>query len=226
MLLCYAVPSHPWLLLALDENAIALRPGHSPRHVSVKCITVKQQVRLGGCMLSGEQWQHTDSGGALIYDHQCPGFELCLVLHKSGNDHGRQVAGEDILGSYLNHAWPHSAGDGQQCTKIEIVGKDDVAPCSCPRHNHVIRRLCIPDGRPVSRVPSPRLEHSNPIRREIHIDEQLHALLIGSSTSQRAMRHRPAQREYRRAPGTDRPAGYPRMNVLPPASQRWYLPFS
>jgi len=42
------------------------------------------------------------------------------------------------LGAYLDHAWPFSAGDGQEGTEVKIMGKDDVNVVPRPIHDDVI----------------------------------------------------------------------------------------
>jgi len=128
-------------------------------------------------------WQNTHSGTRFIYRHQRPVLKGGFVGAKSRNDQGLQVGRGDILGSNLKDARSFGTGGSENRTEVEVVCEDDMLCCLRPRHDLWVGGPGIAHARPVHGIGPVALKNRDPLRGQVHVNDQLHGTESGTSIS-------------------------------------------
>jgi len=68
-------------------------------------------------------------------------------------------------------------------TKAKIVSQDYVTGRIGPRHDHRVGGAWVADRRPVDGFPTVALKNRDPVRGEVHIDDEFHETSRGTSIS-------------------------------------------
>ena len=71
----------------------------------------------------------------------------------------------------------------KECSKIEIERNDGKFILSCPLEDYLVIIVTRSDVHPMHRLMARRVKDFDPHRRQVHIEEQLHALYSGNSIS-------------------------------------------
>ena len=99
------------------------------------------------------------------------------------NDDSYEVIWRHILGADLNDAWSFCVRQGEQRAEIEIVRKHDVSIFPSPVHDGAVERSGVANFGSVDGLCAISVKRFTPRRRKIHVDQQFHGRLIGTSIS-------------------------------------------
>ena len=87
----------------------------------------------------------------------------------------------EIAGTKLHHARFGAVRGRQNRAEIQVMRQDDVIPRGSLSHDIRIEGVAFADRSPVRSLDSRRPEEIHPGGRQIHIDQQLHALVSSNS---------------------------------------------
>lgn len=105
------------------------------------------------------------------------------MFAEGSNHYGLEVSRRYVLRANLEDARSLGAGGREDRTKVKVVREYDVQPCFRPRHDLCVGRTWTTYARPVHCLPTMALENSDPLRGQIHVDDQSHDTRSGTSTS-------------------------------------------
>lgn len=88
-----------------------------------------------------------------------------------------------ILGSDLNHAWSAGMSHGKNASEIKVVRKDNKLMLEGITHDGLVERLMITEVGPVLCLNPVVRKKRYPLRREVHVDQELHFGEMGTSNS-------------------------------------------
>jgi len=133
--------------------------------------------------------QNSHSRFRFVDHNKCASSQVSRVPRQGRHDSRCQMIGQYILPANLQHARSRRMCQRKHCPKIEIVREHDMTLASSPLHNGAIRCFWVADCAPMGRNPTVICQGADPIRRQIHINQNLqtHAPISGSSRS--SIRH-------------------------------------
>ncbi len=80
----------------------------------------------------------------------------------------------NLLDAELNDAGGWKGMDHQCSPEVQIAGKNHRLMLTGPRHDRIIGGILRADLAPMDCIDARQLQRRNPVRREIHVDDQLH----------------------------------------------------
>jgi hypothetical protein len=111
----------------------------------------------------------------VVHRNQCTTEDVLFRRMQRFNQDGPGRVGHRILMPELNHAWEAQIAMGEKHPKIEIVRQNDATVVRCIFQDHRILCRGIAKSGPVLRIMSILRQKCDPLRTQIHIDQNLHA---------------------------------------------------
>ena len=100
-----------------------------------------------------------------------------------GNDSLSDDRGNRVFNARLDDTWTEGMSDGEDVSEVKIVSEYNHAGLPRIVHDHGIVSSRISNDRPVHGLDRPSGKIINPIRGEVHVEEDLHFDESGTSNS-------------------------------------------
>jgi hypothetical protein len=110
------------------------------------------------------------------------------MVHGSRYDIAR-IFGKEQIAPHLENARAVCVGERQNASKVQIVCEYNIMICSGPSDYFDIRRIRAADFLPVNRFMSMAFEIWNPLRRQVHVDQDFQAVCLAKGASLSSTRH-------------------------------------
>ena len=127
--------------------------------------------------------QYPDASFRRLDRKQCARLETVRMLFQGASDEVADGFRRSVLGPHLDDAGTNGARVREQGSEIEVVGEDDEVVLQRVGEDCRVRCVNGADLASMDRIDSGVLQPANPARSQVHVDEQFHDAVRGSSCS-------------------------------------------
>jgi len=127
--------------------------------------------------------KNVDARPILVHRYESALRQRCGVSIQRVQDDLATVFRRRVLSPYLDYARRIGIGCGKYGSEIQVVREDNLFPFSRPRQDLTVFRTRRANGRPMHGSVSRLRKERDPVRRQVHVEDKLHAGTRGNSTS-------------------------------------------
>lgn len=111
------------------------------------------------------------------------------MLLKSSENRVAEAMWQNVGSANLKHTWTFGVGKSKHCAEIKVVSEHNVIMVRGPFHSLLVTGARVSDPRPVNCFQSITHQKWHPVRRQVHVDQEIQGHGRESGTSRSSSLH-------------------------------------